>query len=348
MRMPPPDSRVAESIEEKGRKLKASTKILAADIGGTHSRFGFFQIDAAGQLVCRRTEWLDTRQASSFMDLIGQLDAVQFALPPQQADVAVFSIAGPVMEGSRSRPPNIAWNVDMAEFARHYKIDTSLLINDFVAQAYACRSPAVESAEQILPGRVNETAPLVVIGAGTGLGQAALVPVPGGQLRAVPSEAGHGSFPFESTAEADLMRFLLDQTGEAYVRTETILSGRGLSRVHQFLTGQSLAPADVAGSLKYDSQTLRWMARFFGRVCRNSALQFLAYGGVYIAGGVAAKTPRLVTHAAFGRAFRQSPTMAAVLERIPVFLNTNEESGLWGAAFRGVQLLKKDVSTLSG
>ena len=86
------------------------------------------------------------------------------------------------------------------------------------------------------------------------------------------------------------------------------------------------------------------MARFYGRICRNLALQFLAFGGVYIAGGVAAKTPNLVMHPEFKREFCSSKTMGHVLEKIPVSLNSNQESGLWGAALQGVDLLKEAAS----
>jgi glucokinase len=64
-----------------------------------------------------------------------------------------------------------------------------------------------------------------------------------------------------------------------------------LSLVHQFLTGEKLAPAQLEACAREDSETVQWMARFYGRVCRNYALQTLARGGVYIAGGVA-PTPR--------------------------------------------------------
>ena len=86
------------------------------------------------------------------------------------------------------------------------------------------------------------------------------------------------------------------------------------------------------------------MARFYARACRNYALQVLARGGVYIAGGVAAKAPVLVTHPEFEAEFRRSPTMAHLLAKIPVFLNRNEESGLWGAALAGVQKLRTGLT----
>jgi glucokinase len=317
--------------------------ILAADIGGTNSRFACFKVAADGKLGLEESIWLNTREADSFAGLLGQLEASHFAMPLKTVQSAVFAVAGPVEKGLYSKPPNIPWSIDLAKAARQCGLKRCILINDFVAQAFACRSPVIESAQQIIPGKIDPASPLAVIGAGTGLGQAALIPLSTGGYIALASEGGHAGFSFDSQAEWEYMKFLLHETGEDYVRSDTVVSGKGLSRVHHFLTGQKLQPAEVASVLNDNQKSLRWMARFYGRVCRNFALQILAFGGVYIAGGVAAKIPELVTHPEFTREFRRSKTMAHVLDKIPVLLNSNQESGLWGAAVRGVELLKENT-----
>ena len=315
-------------------------KILTADIGGTNSRFAYFQLQPNGSLSLVETHWLKTRDARSFLQLLEQLGASEFALSPAQSDVAVFAIAGPIEDGVVSDPPNIAWHIDVSDALENYDLRRCLLINDFVAQAYACRSPIIKDARLILPGTIVPDAPLAVIGAGTGLGQAALISDENGNFLPVPSEGGHNNFAFESKEEYEYMQFLLDRLGSEYVETETVVSGKGLSLVHQFLTGEKLDPAGVTAVINRDSPTMRWMARFYGRVCRIYALQVFARGGVYIAGGVAAKVPGLVLHAKFKKEFYKSTTMDHVLKKMPVFLNSNEDSGLWGAAFIGQQILK--------
>jgi glucokinase len=122
-----------------------------------------------------------------------------------------------------------------------------------------------------------------------------------------------------------------------------VVSGRGLRHVHWFLTGRDLAPEKITAQLTDQSETLAWAARFYGRVCRNFVLDVLARGGLYIAGGVAARTPALLTHDNFRNEFLDSATMADVLASIPVFLMDNQESGLWGAAWHGQQLLHKET-----
>jgi len=316
--------------------------ILAADIGGTNSRFAAFRTGENRQLDFVRSLWLNTGEFESMKAMLDQLEKENFDLPASEADVAVMAVAGPIVNRTYSDPPNIDWDIDLTELVGEVGLKKCALINDFVAQAFACRSPVMDAARRIIVGTVDPSAPLAVIGAGTGLGQAALIPLEKGGYTALASEGGHTSFPFESAAEVKYMHYLLQETGEPYIRTETVVSGGGLSRLHHFLTGERLEPPEVADSLTDESAILKWMARFLGRVSRNYALSVVAFGGVYISGGVAAKLPELVTHREFARAFRKSDVMSHVLDRIPVFLNADEESGLWGAAMKGVQILQDD------
>ena len=314
-------------------------RILAADIGGTNSRFAVFEAGPEGSLGKGRSIWLSTQDAKSLADLIDRLNQEGFDRPLEEVDMAVFAVAGPVVDGVYSNPPNIAWDIDLSAPGGTSALKRCELINDFAAQAYACRSPVIEEARRVISGETDPEAPLIVVGAGTGLGHAALINDRCGRWLALASEGGHAGFAFETEAENDYKAFVLQQTGLPYVEAETVLSGRGLVLIHYYLTGQKLRPSQISEQIGDDDPTVQWMARFFGRVCRNFALQLLAYGGVYIAGGIAAKLPQLVTHPEFEAAFRRSATMADELKKIPVFLNANEESGLWGAAFFGRQQL---------
>ncbi|MBN2059384.1 MAG: glucokinase, partial [Deltaproteobacteria bacterium] len=136
-------------------------------------------------------------------------------------------------------------------------------------------------------------------------------------------------------------KFLYEKKMGTSPVNNVVVSGLGLSLVHEFLTGQALEPARVSELLTEKSETLHWMARFYGRACRNYALHALALGGVYISGGVAARVPDLVTDDEFSREFHRSETMGHLLKNIPVFLNLNEESGLWGGAMAALSLFKK-------
>jgi len=157
----------------------------------------------------------------------------------------------------------------------------------------------------------------------------------------MPSEGGHIAFPFMGGREEEYRSFLLEATGHPYLTPNTVVSGGGLSMLHRFLTGEALSPREVVEKLEPGSETLQWAARFYGRVARDFALETLALGGLYIAGGVAARTPAIVKNDTFRDEFLTSPALADLLRSIPVYLQKNQESGLWGAAeFGRISLMR--------
>jgi glucokinase len=162
-----------------------------------------------------------------------------------------------------------------------------------------------------------------------------------GRYIAIPSEGAHASFPFVSLQESRFQEFLIHELGEEYITANSVVSGKGLTLIHRFLTGEKLEPKDVMGRCTLNCETLVWASRFYGRACRNFALESLSLGGMYITGGIAAKLPQLVTHDAFSREFRSSKTMGRILAQISVALMSDEESGLWGAAFLGNQVTQE-------
>ena len=315
-------------------------KILAADIGGTSSRFAAFSLEN-GEMRMEGSTWLKTAEADTFGALLKNLEAADFILTPKSASICVFAIAGPVEKGMFCKPPNIKWKVDLSSAEKDFSIKRFALINDFLAQAYACRSEIGRRAKKILDGQIAEDGVVGVIGAGTGLGKAFLLPDGAGGYLGGSSEGGHANLNVESARELEFQEFMKKEVGGNYATNDAVVCGGGLSRIHQFLTGEKLSPKEVAETFSKPSETLEWASAFYGRVCRNFALDLLATGGLYIAGGVAAKNPILIEHPNFANAFRDSRVHRKLLEQIPIFLNDNEESGLWGAGFLGTQTLKR-------
>jgi glucokinase len=315
--------------------------ILAADIGGTNSRFAMFRKPDGAPLSLVASRWLPTKDADSFAELLAQLANGDFPLTPETADVTVIGAAGPVQQGTYCNPPNIAWDINLARPQDRAGAPRMKLINDFVAQAYACRSPIGQAARAILPGEPMTDGTIGVLGAGTALGKAILVSPEDAATRALPSEGGHGYFPFIGEREYAFQQFYQKHSGQHHITGNLVVSGRGLRYLHWFLSGDDLPPEQVAARFAESPETLAWAARFYGRACRDFALEVLALGGLYIAGGVAAKSPAIVTHEEFRREFTDSPTMGHLLSRLPVYLLENEESGLWGAAYLGELSLRQ-------
>jgi glucokinase len=161
----------------------------------------------------------------------------------------------------------------------------------------------------------------------------------GGWL-AVPSEAGHAAFAFVGPEEQDYQAFLARELGRHYPTAENVLSGEGLSVLHYYLSGQFFYPPAVgAEALSHETPTLLWYARFWGRFCRQWILTTLCHGGLWIAGGIAAKNALCVTHPAFLQELGLVPDIGGIAASVPIYLITDGDSGLWGAACAAVEHL---------
>jgi glucokinase len=68
----------------------------------------------------------------------------------------------------------------------------------------------------------------------------------------------------------------------------------------------------------------------------NFALQTLALGGVYVAGGIAAKILLKLEDGTFFRSFCGKSKLAPVLARIPISVVVNEDAPVWGAAYQAL------------
>jgi glucokinase len=309
---------------------------LAADIGGTNSRFALFKTVGDG-LEMEDSIWLESHGVSSFSNLLQQLWDSDFPVVPGGFDSAALAVAGAVQDGVECRKlPNVPWSIDL----RTVKLGTNkaYLLNDFAAQAFACRTKIVDDATVIQDGLAQDNSVIGVIGAGTGLGYSALMHT-GRKWTALSSEGGHMAFPFVGMKEAEYGEFNRRESGRHWAEGDSVVTGLGLTLVHKFLTGEDLTPKEISAKITMDSETTKWFSRFYGRACRNWALALMSFGGLYIAGGVAAKNKMFVTSPEFLEEFHNSHIYSDFLHSVSLKLNANEESGLYGAAFYGAQLL---------
>ena len=110
-------------------------QILAADIGGTHSRFARFLLSGDGTLVLKNKTWMPSRRHTGLTSLLNALAKTSFPLSPQEADLTALAVKGPVVSGLYCRPPGLDWFLDLSHASRDYGIKRFIMINDFVAQA---------------------------------------------------------------------------------------------------------------------------------------------------------------------------------------------------------------------
>ena len=315
---------------------KSMQGILTADIGGTYSRFAGFAISNDGAISRLNTISFTTGSFNSFDDLIEE--ALIYAVPASGSswEEMVLAVPGPVREGVWARFPNVPWIADMTNLRQKLPETEIHLINDFVAQAYACLLETQLAKKMIEAGRSEDGGVIAVVGAGTGLGHCAIRKGAGDSICVIPSEAGHTAFPFCHEDEDGFREYLMQRTGSRYPHNDLVASGPGLSHLHAWLTGEILPPDQVVRRIGPDSETTEFFARFYARACRNYVLGTLSTGGLFITGGVAIRNPFLVMNNSFREEFIDTPHYREILENIPISLVCDEDVGVIGAAWYGM------------
>ncbi|MEQ6889963.1 glucokinase [Halomonas sp. CS7] len=313
---------------------------LIGDIGGTHARFALVTPGAVAPREIQSLPCADyPGPVEAIRDYLARVGAVGDT-PPHEACLAV---AGPV-DGERITLTNAPWNFTRAEVQQALSLQRFKVINDFIAQALGV--PHVAKAQR-LTLQVGEAAPdaaQLVIGPGTGLGMAGLLP--GCRLDGrrrwipLPTEGGHAAF----APTDDRERALLDHFRQRYgrVSVERLLSGPGLLELylaHCALAGiaprcQSPAEVTAAGGSGDDEarDTLLRFLKILGDVSGDAALTLGARGGVTLCGGILPRLLAWLPRSRFLEAFAAKGRMAAYAGRIPVQVVTDPWTGLLGAA----------------
>lgn len=307
-------------------------RILAADIGGTNARFAEAEVDGLSSI--RLSEpvifptWSDS--IDSFDALLEYYVATKPAGSPdlEDYDALAIAIAGAV-SGRRAKMPNISWDIDLSVSR---PIRNAFLLNDFFAQAHAYLDPVVfDELRLIRPGPGIGPGSVAIVGAGTGLGHAALKADKGHRV-VLTSEAGHCTFAFHGAEEREIEASMLARSGKTWLSSEDVLQGAGIPLLHEALTGKTLSPAEALAEKQEESRTCAFYARFYARACRNYCLAIHPVEALIITGGIAAKNPHVVKSRSFVQEFNDGRTYRHLLERVPIYLNEDQALGLRGAA----------------
>ncbi len=318
-------------------------RVLTGDIGGTKTALAIQSVEPGAT----PTTLHSARYPSAGPGLRPLIERVLAELgPPAGDDAAGFAIAGPVVD-DRVRTTNLPWEIDAGELSASLGRPVAL-INDFHGVALGVTALADDQLEWLQPARRDPHGEVAVIGAGTGLGEAILVPTPTGP-RVIAGAGGHCDLAPRDELEIDLLRFLLGR--HARVSYERVVSGRGLHALYEFIVDRGHAPALPAtrarmaaedpgavvgelGGAGTDPACVRAVELFvglYGAEAGNLALKSIPTGGLYIAGGVALHLrPQL--RAGFMPAFLAKGRMSKLLAELPVALVLDPQVGLRGAA----------------
>jgi glucokinase len=162
---------------------------------------------------------------------------------------------------------------------------------------------------------------------------------------------------------------LRDKLNVNRISVERVVSGMGIAAIYQFLRDREyvsetpeiaeairtwereagkgektvdpaavIAVAAAEGRDRLSKETMELFVSLYGAEAGNLALKLLPFGGLYIAGGVAAKNLPLMQSGIFIDALTDKGRMRPLMERIPVRLILNQNVGLLGAALNADRL----------
>ena len=320
---------------------------LVADIGGTNARFGW--VSGPGAAVAHVS-------VLPVPDHDGPLPAVRAYLQQLQPRLgqsytaprsAAFAVATSVA-GDQIALTNADWGFSQAQAQRDLDLDLLLVLNDFEALAlslpglqatqlrYWPDSPSTPVAASATPGG----AALAVIGPGTGLGVAGVVPTAQGWV-ALPGEGGHATLAAGDDFEAALLSQV--RLDFEHVSAERLLSGIGLPLLHRAvatvggfpstpLSTELIVERGLSGECEVCSQTLDAFCALLGGFAGNVALTLGARGGIYIGGGIVPRLGERFFKSRFRERFEAKGRFQGYLQAIPSALITDTLAALGGAA----------------
>jgi glucokinase len=323
--------------------------ILAADVGGTKTNIAQF-VSQNGKMVLQLEETYTTNHHNSLTEII--LDFIKknnFEKP----DRISIGAAGPVVNGT-CHTTNIKFKIDVTELSRDLQIEKVYLINDLEATAFGMTEVDDEFMVTMRNGNPSIGGHIAILAPGTGLGEACLF-WDGKYLRPMPSEGGHSEFAPRTDVEFELVKFLQKTYGEIIV-WERLVSGPAIYKIYEFLRDvkgyeeqawltQKLAEAKDKSAVISETAmsglcttcvlAMEMLVDFMARRANNMVLNYKATGGLILAGGIPPRIYNFINKDKIEESFLKCDEMEPLLAGIPIYLNLNSKTALYGAAYYG-------------
>ncbi|MES2649698.1 MAG: glucokinase [Bacteroidota bacterium] len=316
--------------------------VLAGDIGGTKANMLLCLFTAAGIEVIKEERFV-SKDHDSFTSIISKFLDGQ----PSPAKICL-SVAGPVIQG-RVKFTNLTWQIDSAEISALFSCPVAIL-NDLEATAYGLAATQPGELGLIQKGESMGSGNIAIIAAGTGLGEAGLF-FDGQNYHPFATEGGHCDFAPRNDQDIAVLNFLRKR--HQRVSWERLLSGTGIFTIWEFLTEIEHKPvpgwlaeqilhndkpamiskAAIEKTCPVCMEAMDMFNRYLAIEGANMILKLKATGGLYLAGGIAAKNISLLDPAVWQDMFQKSGRMKALLAQVPVYVMTNEKAPLLGSAY---------------
>jgi glucokinase len=342
------------------------TYLLAGDLGGTKTHLRLVKSESPD-----RSEFEYIYKSQEYGGLISIAQEFLAAARTKfgskiEVKAACLAIAGAVIDRS-SYLPNLDWQINADQLQQELTIPHVELINDFAAIGYGIALLTSSDLHVLQPGQPQLNAPKAIIGAGTGLGECFLIHT-GTDYQVIPTEGGHTDFAAQSPPEFEFGQYLCRQQQIDRISNDRVISGRGIVAMYQYLRdtrkfSETAAIADVVRQWESETDktvdpaaeisaqaiaktdqlataTMLMFVSAYGAEAGNLALKTLPYGGLYVAGGIAAKNLPLLTDGTFLTAFNHKGRVSDLLANMPISVILNPQVGLIGAAAQAAKLAR--------
>ena len=311
---------------------------LCADLGGTNANLSLVKFDTSAKIIAKKEA-----KTQNITDICSYI-CLFLSENKDNPEHACFSVAGTINNHSGkqfARLTNSSLAIDSRAIVKNTSLKTLTLINDFEAIGYATNIIKNKDIMILNKGRPQYKGCRAVIGAGTGLGKNILYFDKTSKVYTpLPSEGGHAMFPINNQEEFKLIEFIKKKKKRnCFVEIEDIVSGHGLELIYEFYAKSyknapgKMASKEIASAKNSCAKkAFEMFLKFYARTAKNFCLETLATGGLYIAGGIAAKN-----HEKFGQKFLQEflshDRFSKILNQIPVKIIKNYDISHLGAAF---------------
>jgi len=320
---------------------------LAGDIGGTKTLLAIFARSDDGSYRAVRSKRYESGAYPSLAPMVRHF----LAAGKEPMRRAGFGVAGPVVNG-KCTATNLPWALDERTLAQELGLERVRLVNDFVAVALGIPSLQAADLAILQQGTVDPAGTIAILGAGTGLGEAILLPADP-EPKVLATEGGHSSFAPRNAREIRLLNSLIAKFG--HVSWERVLSGPGIRNIYDFLVsdgepemtetrkrletedaGAVIGQLAVAGKDPTCVAAIRMFAELYGSEAGDLALKSFASGGVYVAGGIAPRVLPILKEGGFVSAFNDKGRMARLTANVRVSVVLQNDVGLIGACRAGL------------
>jgi len=314
---------------------------LVGDIGGTNVRLALASGKHGDRPKLSEIWHAPTADFPQFSDAVDAFLSQNDDRVNRGPDAAVFALAGPV-SGDVIKITNNHWTIKRQSLISHFGFKRLYLMNDFAAMARSVPELQDEAFFKLQKGEAQTGHPMIVAGAGTGLGQSMLsFNTHTSSWSVFPGEGGHQSYAPQTPLECEVALAMHKRFG--HVTFEMICSGQHLPQVYGALcdvdgdpylgdlTAEMITNQAKAGEARA-AQCCAIAAHALMGFIGDAVVASGAWSGAVLAGGVSQHLKEYLATPTAMAYFNTKGAMTHRMRKVPLSLLIDNSAPLIGAA----------------